>query len=57
MNLPWTHAGLPTLALPAGRAVGSRMPIGIQLAARAGADLALLDMALELERALRGTAA
>ena len=56
MNLPWTHAGLPTVALPAGRAVGSRMPIGIQLAARAGADLALLDTALDLERALSGAA-
>ena len=55
MNLPWTHAGVPTVALPAGRAVGSRMPIGIQLAARAGADLALLDLALDLERALSST--
>jgi Asp-tRNA(Asn)/Glu-tRNA(Gln) amidotransferase A subunit family amidase len=32
MNLPWTHAGLPTLALPAGRG-GEGMPLGLQVAA------------------------
>ncbi len=52
MNLPWSHAGLPTVGLPAGRGAASRMPIGIQLAARAGADIALLDMARGLESAL-----
>lgn len=42
MNLPWTHAGLPTLGLPAGTSAVARLPIGIQLAAPWGADAALL---------------
>lgn len=41
MNLPWTHAGLPTLALPAGRDADG-LPHGVQLTARAGADEELL---------------
>ena len=41
MNLPWTHAGLPTLALPAGRDADG-LPHGVQLAARADADEELL---------------
>jgi Asp-tRNA(Asn)/Glu-tRNA(Gln) amidotransferase A subunit family amidase len=54
MNLPWTHAGVPTVALPAGRGA-SRMPVGVQLAAPSGADLALLAMAEGLEQALRAS--
>lgn len=52
MNLPWTHAGLPALALPAGRDAESRMPMGVQLVARFGADEALLAWALDVERAV-----
>jgi Asp-tRNA(Asn)/Glu-tRNA(Gln) amidotransferase A subunit family amidase len=41
MNLPWTHAGLPTLALPAGRG-GEGMPQGLQVAAGWKEDEALI---------------
>jgi Asp-tRNA(Asn)/Glu-tRNA(Gln) amidotransferase A subunit family amidase len=40
MNLPWTHAGMPALALPAGRDEG--LPFGVQLVAHGGADEELL---------------
>jgi Asp-tRNA(Asn)/Glu-tRNA(Gln) amidotransferase A subunit family amidase len=52
MNLPWTHSGLPTLALPAGRDE-TGMPLGIQLAARWDRDEALLAWGHEIEEALR----
>lgn len=49
MNLPWTHAGLPTLTLPAGvNAQG--LPLGIQLVGRWGKDAALLGFGEMLER-------
>jgi Asp-tRNA(Asn)/Glu-tRNA(Gln) amidotransferase A subunit family amidase len=54
MNLPWTHAGLPTLTLPAGRAENG-LPLGLQCAARWNADEELCGWAVELERALRET--
>ena len=41
MNLPWTHAGLPAVTLPAGRATNG-LPLGLQLVARARADERLL---------------
>ncbi len=41
MNLPWTHAGLPTVGLPAGR-TAEGLPLGVQCAARFGADEDLL---------------
>jgi Asp-tRNA(Asn)/Glu-tRNA(Gln) amidotransferase A subunit family amidase len=50
MNLPWTHAGLPTLGLPAGTVDG--LPIGVQFAAGFGADEQLLAWAASLESAL-----
>jgi Asp-tRNA(Asn)/Glu-tRNA(Gln) amidotransferase A subunit family amidase len=37
MNLPWTHAGMPVITLPAGRA-GNGLPLGLQLVAPFGAD-------------------
>jgi Asp-tRNA(Asn)/Glu-tRNA(Gln) amidotransferase A subunit family amidase len=40
MNLPWTHAGVPVLALPAGLADG--LPYGVQFAGRFGDDERLL---------------
>lgn len=43
MNLPWTHAGLPTVVVPAGRR--GRLPMGLQLAGRHGADEPLLGWA------------
>ena len=50
MNLPWTHAGLPALSLPAGH-VG-RLPLGLQCVAAHGRDEALLAWGAVLEAAL-----
>ena len=48
MNLPWTHAGLPTLSLPAGKnKVG--LPLGLQLIGRWFGDEALLSFACQIE--------
>jgi Asp-tRNA(Asn)/Glu-tRNA(Gln) amidotransferase A subunit family amidase len=41
MNLPWTHAGLPALTLPAGVAENG-LPLGLQLVGRFGEDERLL---------------
>jgi Asp-tRNA(Asn)/Glu-tRNA(Gln) amidotransferase A subunit family amidase len=37
MNLPWTHAGMPVITLPAGKA-GNGLPLGLQFVAPFGAD-------------------
>lgn len=47
MNLPWTHAGLPAITIPAGEAANS-LPLGLQLVAGFGADEALLAWSLQL---------
>ncbi|MFZ1235024.1 MAG: amidase family protein, partial [Thiofilum sp.] len=44
MNLPWTHAGMPALTVPAGVAA-NQLPLGLQLVARFGADEGLLAWA------------
>ena len=46
MNLPWTHAGLPVVSLPAGTADG--LPVGVQVVAPRGADERLLAWAQQL---------
>jgi Asp-tRNA(Asn)/Glu-tRNA(Gln) amidotransferase A subunit family amidase len=52
MNLPWTHAGMPSLGLPTGRnAVG--LPLGLQVSARWWGDEDLLAWARELEGFVR----
>ncbi|HPM73265.1 MAG TPA: amidase [Spirochaetales bacterium] len=51
MNLPWTNAGLPTLALPTCQSVDG-MPMGLQLAAPFGADEALLALGAAIEATL-----
>ena len=51
MNLPWTHAGMPTLGLPAGLS-REGMPMGLQIAGRFGADADLLAWGAEMEKAL-----
>jgi len=53
MNLPWTHAGLPSLSIPAGRA-SNGLPLGLQISSRHGADEFLLHQASGLEEALSG---
>lgn len=44
MNLPWTHAGVPVVTLPAGNAANG-LPLGLQLAAPFGDDEHLLAWA------------
>jgi Asp-tRNA(Asn)/Glu-tRNA(Gln) amidotransferase A subunit family amidase len=48
MNLPWTHGGLPTVCLPAGKSQDG-LPMGLQVAARWYGDEALLAWASDLE--------
>jgi Asp-tRNA(Asn)/Glu-tRNA(Gln) amidotransferase A subunit family amidase len=51
MNLPWNHARVPVLGLPAGfNAAG--LPMGLQIAGRWDLDEELLTWGLELQRAL-----
>jgi Asp-tRNA(Asn)/Glu-tRNA(Gln) amidotransferase A subunit family amidase len=52
MSIPWSLAGLPAIALPAGAVAG--LPIGVQVVAAAGADELLLQWAAGLEDALTG---
>ena len=47
MNLPWTHAGMPAISLPAGKAQNG-LPLGIQLVAPFGADEQLLAWASQV---------
>lgn len=51
MNLPWTHAGVPTVTLPAGETADG-LPLGVQCSARFGADEDLLAWSHELADAL-----
>lgn len=51
MNLPWTHAGMPEITLPAGIAANG-LPLGLQLIARFGADEELLAWAAQADVAL-----
>lgn len=52
MNLPWTHAGMPAITLPAGVAANG-LPLGMQMVARFGDDEELLEWAMNLEGLLR----
>jgi Asp-tRNA(Asn)/Glu-tRNA(Gln) amidotransferase A subunit family amidase len=51
MNLPWTHAGLPTVAIPAATS-SEGLPFGLQIAAGFWRDEQLLGWAQQIERAL-----
>lgn len=52
MNLPWTHAGVPTLSLPAGKNAEG-LPLALQVTARWYADEELLTWCADLEEALK----
>ena len=52
MNLPWTHAGLPTVSLPAGMSSDTGMPLGLQFVASFGRDEELLSWASRIEQDL-----
>ncbi len=52
MNLPWTHSGLPTLTLPAGKNPAG-LPLGLQVTARWYADEDLLAWSATLEQVLQ----
>jgi Asp-tRNA(Asn)/Glu-tRNA(Gln) amidotransferase A subunit family amidase len=51
MNRPWTYAGVPVLALPAGTAENG-LPVGVQVAGRFGGDETLLGWGSALAEAL-----
>jgi len=51
MNVPWTHAGVPTLTLPAGT-TNDGLPLGLQIAGRFGADETLLQWSHDIASAL-----
>lgn len=46
MNLPWTHSGMPTVAVPTEQVDG--LPIGIQCSGRFGADEQVLEWSTEI---------
>ncbi|MGM0604603.1 MAG: amidase [Halobacteriota archaeon] len=56
MNLPWTHAGVPTVTVPASK-TGAGLPIGLQCSARFGADESLLRWCGSIADALTSGAA
>ncbi len=51
MNLPWTHAGMPAITLPAGLDEMG-LPLGLQLVGRFGEDEALLGWATLLSQVI-----
>jgi Asp-tRNA(Asn)/Glu-tRNA(Gln) amidotransferase A subunit family amidase len=52
MNLPWTHAGMPAISLPAGYAANS-LPLGLQCVGAFMADESLLEWTLPLANIVR----
>lgn len=48
MNLPWTHAGMPAISVPAGTTPAG-LPLGLQLVAGFGEDEQLLQWAKAIE--------
>ncbi len=53
MNLPWTNAGVPALAVPAGETEGG-LPMAVQFCAPFGADEELLAWGEAIEARVRG---
>jgi Asp-tRNA(Asn)/Glu-tRNA(Gln) amidotransferase A subunit family amidase len=54
MNLPWTHAGMPVITLPAGRAENG-LPLGLQFVTPFGADEDLAAWCQLLEARMAST--
>ena len=52
MNLPWTHAGMPAISLPAGKA-DNGLPLGIQVSALFGDDERLLSWSDNIVKVLQ----
>lgn len=52
MNLPWTHAGVPTVTIPGSR-TDEGLPMGLQCAAPFGDDESLLAWTRTIERVLQ----
>lgn len=52
MNLPWTHAGLPTVGIPTHDDVDG-LPVGVQCMSRFGTDEYLLNWSRDIARALQ----
>jgi len=48
MNVPWTHAGLPSMSLPSGMAAQG-LPMGLQVIGRWMDDEALLGWGEQIE--------
>jgi Asp-tRNA(Asn)/Glu-tRNA(Gln) amidotransferase A subunit family amidase len=48
MNMPWTHSGLPSITVPAGKG-DKGLPLGLQICAKYGDDERLLAAAQEIE--------
>jgi len=44
LNLPFTHLGIPALALPTGFDDAGHLPVGMQLVSRAGNEQAVIDV-------------
>ena len=55
MNLPWTNAGVPALAIPTGEA-GDGLPLAVQFCGPFGADERLLAWGGAIEARVRGIA-
>jgi Asp-tRNA(Asn)/Glu-tRNA(Gln) amidotransferase A subunit family amidase len=51
MNLPWTHAGVPSVTVPA-PTTGDRLPVGVQCVTRFGDDERLLSWCGDVRAAL-----
>jgi Asp-tRNA(Asn)/Glu-tRNA(Gln) amidotransferase A subunit family amidase len=54
MNLPWTQAGFPTLALPSGMSL-TGLPLGLQITADLNHDEDLVRWGADIEKALGQT--
>jgi Asp-tRNA(Asn)/Glu-tRNA(Gln) amidotransferase A subunit family amidase len=54
MNLPWTQAGFPALALPSGMS-SAGLPLGLQITADFNHDEDLVSWGADIEKALAQT--